>query len=132
VGGLPLAWALTGGNRNDVALLLAMLDLVPPVRERVGRPRRRPARVVADRGYDHDKSRRLLWRRGIRPVIARRGSEHGSRLGRERWVVERTFAWLHNRRRLLVRTDRRQEIHAGSSPLTCCLFCWRQLRHSLC
>jgi transposase len=40
-------------------------------------------------------------------VIARRQTGHGSGLGRHRWVVERTFAWLHNRRRLLIRTDRR-------------------------
>jgi transposase len=95
-----LSWTLTGGNRNDVTQPLALLDLVPPVRRRAGRPRRRPERIVADRGYDHDKYRRLLPRQGIKPAIARRETEHGSGLGRERWVVERTFAWLHNRRRL--------------------------------
>ena len=130
--GIPLAWTVTGGNRNDVTQLLALLDLVPPVRGRVGRPRRRPERLVADRGYDHDKYRRLLWRRGIKPVIARRESGHGSGLGRERWVVERTIAWLHNRRRLLVRTDRRHEIHEAFLSLACCLICWRRLESSLC
>ena len=58
-GGIPLAWTLTGGNRNDVTQLIPLLDRVPPVRGRVGRPRRRPRRVIADRGYDHDKYRRL-------------------------------------------------------------------------
>jgi transposase len=105
---------------------------VPPVRGRVGRPRRRPDRVVADRGYDHDKYRRLLHRRGIKPTIARRQSEHGSGLGRERWIVERTFAWLHNRRRLLLRTDRRHEIHEAFLSLACCLICWRRLENALC
>ena len=105
---------------------------MPPVRGRVGRPRRRPERLVADRGYDFDKYRRLLWRRGIRPVIARRETGHGSGLGRERWVVERTFAWLHNRRRLLVRTDRRHEIHEAFLSLACCLVCWRRLENSFC
>src|SRR5206468_2899618 len=84
--GLPLAWTLTAGNRNDITQLLALLDLVPQVRGRVGRPRRRPDSVVADRGYDHDKYRRLVWQRGIKPVIARRETEHGSGLGRQRWV----------------------------------------------
>jgi transposase len=56
-------------------------------------PRQRPDRIVADRGYDHDGYRLALWRRGVKPLIARRGSEHGSGLGRWRWVVERTFAW---------------------------------------
>jgi transposase len=129
-GGLPLAWTLTGGNRNDVTQLLALLDQVPPVRGRPGRPRRRPQALLADRGYDHDKYRRLLWQRGIKPLIARRQAEHGSALGRDRWVVERTFAWLHNRRRLLLRTDRRDDIHESFLALACCLICWRRLETS--
>jgi transposase len=104
---------------------------VPPVRGRVGRPRRRPKTLLADRGYDHDKYRRLVWQRGVKPVIARRQTEHGTSLGRHRWVVERTFAWLHNRRRLLIRTDRRDDIHEGFLALACCLICWQQLDRSL-
>src|SRR6202023_980772 len=111
--GVPLAWTLTGGNRNDVTQLLVLLDRVPPVRGRVGRPRRRPRTLVADRGYDPARSPPLLPQRGVKPIIARRQTEHGSGLGRHRWVVERTFAWLHNHRRLLVRTDRRDDIHEG-------------------
>jgi transposase len=122
---------LTGGNRNDVTQLIPLLDRVPPVRGRVGRPRTRPKILLADRGYDHDKYRRLLWARGIKPVIARRKTAHGSTLGRQRWVVERTFAWLHNRRRLLVRTDRRDDIHEGFLALACCLICWNRLQTSL-
>jgi transposase len=129
-GGVPLAWTLTDGNRNDVTQLLALLDRVPPVRGRVGRPRRRPQCLLADRGYDHDKYRRLVRKRGVKPVIARRESGHGSGLGRERWIVERTFAWLHNRRRLLLRTDRRHEIHEAFVALACCLICWRRLETS--
>ena len=48
---------------------------------------------VADRGYDHDNYRREVWRRGVKPSIARCGTKHGSRLGR--WMVQRSFAWLH-------------------------------------
>ena len=48
-GGVPLAWTLTGGNRNDVPQLLELLDRVPPVRGRIGRPRRRPRTLIADR-----------------------------------------------------------------------------------
>jgi transposase len=66
---------------------------------------------LADRGYDHDKYRRELWSRGVKPVIARRGIEHGSHLGRQRWVVERTFAWLHNLRRLRTRYERDDRLH---------------------
>lgn len=60
-GGLPLAITLTDGNRNDVTQLLPLVDGVVPVAGRVGRPRRRPTRLLADRGYDHDKYRRELW-----------------------------------------------------------------------
>jgi transposase len=104
---------------------------VPPVAGCVGRPRRRPASIVADRGYDHDKYRRLLRERGIKPLIARRQTEHGSGLGRVRWVVERTFAWLHNLKRLLVRYERRADMHEALLALGCCLICFRRLTSSM-
>ena len=129
--GIPLAWSLTGGNRNDVTQLIPLIEAVPPVRGRVGRPRSRPASIVADRGYDHDKYRRLLRRHGIRPLIARRLTEHGSGLGRVRWVVERTFAHLHNFKRLLVRYERRADMHQALLALGCCLICFRRLRSSI-
>jgi hypothetical protein len=74
----------------------------------------------------------LNWiaRPGLRTLRARRQIEHGSGLGRHRWVVERTFAWLHNRRRLLIRTDRRDDIHEAFLALACCLICWQQLENS--
>jgi transposase len=84
--------------------------------------------VIADRGYDHDSHRRLLRRRGIRPVIARRKTEHGSGLGRYRWVVERTLSWLHQFKRLLVRYERRADMHEAMLALGCCLVCFRRLR----
>jgi transposase len=129
-GGLPLAFSLTGGNRNDVTQLLPLIDQVPDVRGRVGRPRRRPDQLIADRGYDSRAHRCELRRRGIKPVIARRATEHGSGLGRFRWVVERTFAWLHQFRRLLVRYERRADIHEAFLALGCSLICWRRLAES--
>jgi len=129
--GIPLAWTLSGGNRNDITQLIPLLERVPPVRGRRGRPRKRPARLIADRGYDHDKYRRQLWQRGIKPVIARRHTEHGTGLGSARWVVERTFAWLHQYKRLLVRYDRRADIHEAFLALGCCLVCHRRLQNSL-
>jgi transposase len=128
--GIPLAFSLKGGNRNDVTQLLPLVDSVPAVRGRVGRPRRRPERVTADRGHDHDTYRRQFRQRRIRPEIARRSTEHGSGLGRFRWVVERTFAWLHHFKRLLVRYDRRAEIHRAFLALGCCLVCFRRLQRS--
>ncbi|WP_443048953.1 transposase [Streptomyces sp. M92] len=72
--GTPLAVSLTGGNRNDVTQLLSLLDKIPSIAGRVGGPSRRPDAPLADRGYDHDTYRRELRQRGIRPVIAKRGS----------------------------------------------------------
>jgi hypothetical protein len=54
-------------------------------------------------------------------VIGRRQTEHGSGLGRHRWVVELTFARPSNRRRLLIRTDRRDDTHEGVLALAYCL-----------
>ncbi len=126
--GIPPAITLTGGHRNDVTQLLPLLDGVGPVRGKIGRPRQRADQLLADRGYDHDKYRRLLWQRHIKPVIARRGIPHGSGLGRQRWVVERTFAGLHFVRRLRLRWERRPDLHEAFMHLGCAVICQRYLR----
>jgi transposase len=125
--GIPLAITLTGGHRNDVTQLLPLIDGIGPVTGKPGRPRQRSERVLADRGYDHDKYRRELRKRGVEPVIARRRADHGTGLGRERWVVERTFAWLHNLRRLRIRYERSSEIHLAFMLLGCAVICQRTL-----
>lgn len=125
--GAPLTVSLTGGNRNDVTQLLPLIDGIEPVKGRRGRPRQRPDRLLADRAYDHDKYRRELRARGIQPVIARRETQHGSGLGRRRWVVERTFAWLHGFRRLRIRYERLPELHQAFLDLGCAVICLRML-----
>jgi transposase len=124
--GTPLAVSLTGGNRNDVAQLMPLIEAIPPVRGRVGRPRRRPDHLLADRGYDHDKYRRLVWAKGIKPLIARCGIPHGSGLGVHRYVVERTIALLHWFRRLRIRWEIRDDIHEAFT-LAAGIICWRRL-----
>jgi transposase len=57
-------------------------------------------------------------------------ANNGTGLGRARWVVERTFAWLHKFKRPLIRYDRRHEIHAAFLALGCCLVCFRRLQNS--
>ncbi|MGW2559436.1 transposase [Streptomyces sp. NPDC001514] len=83
--------------------------------------------VLGDRGYDHDTYRRLVRALGVKPVIARRGTEHGSGLGKQRWVVERAFAHLHWFRRLPIRWEIRDDIHEALT-LGCALICWRRLK----
>lgn len=97
------------------------------MRGKRGRPRCRPDVVLGDRGYDHDKYRRLVWDLGVKPLIARRGTEHGSGLGTQRWVVERTFAHLRWFRRLRIRWEIRDDIHEAFLALGCALICWRRL-----
>lgn len=128
---MPLAVILTGGNRNDVTQLEPLIEAIPPIRGRPGRPRRRPRTVQADRGYDHDKHRKILHAKGIGTQIARRGEPHGSGLGRTRYVVERTLALLHWFRRLRIRWEHRSDIHEAFLHLGCALICWRQIQKEL-
>ncbi|MGC0397439.1 transposase [Streptomyces sp. SAI-126] len=107
---------------------MPLLDAIPPVRGRVGSPRRRPDSLFADRGYDHDIYRDQVRARGIVPAIARRGTLHGTGLGTYRWVVERSFAWLHGFRRLRIRWERRADIHEAFLKLACCLITQRRIR----
>ncbi|MCT2584641.1 transposase [Actinophytocola sp. S1-96] len=126
----PLAVTLTGGNRNDITQLIPLLDAIPPVSGRRGRPRRKPDVLVADRGYDHDKYRRLLHQRGIRPLISRRGTRDNNQP--VRWAVEQTLALLHQFRRLAERWERRTDIHHGFLSLATSIICWRRLRAPMC
>ena len=131
--GLPLHVLATGANAHDSTMLAPLLDTNPGVRERrgqPGRPRRRPGKLHADKGYDYPRCRRYLRRRGIGVRIARRGIEDSTRLGRVRWVVERTMSWLLNFRRLAVRYDRTEDTVSALLSLACALICHRRLpRH---
>jgi transposase len=71
--------------------------------------------------------RDLLRQRHITPRIARKGIESSQRLGRHRWVVERTLAWLNRFRRLTIRYERRADIHHAFLTLGCALICWNYL-----
>ncbi|MFD0340330.1 IS5 family transposase [Streptomyces sp. NPDC127117] len=124
--GIPLTATLTGGNRNDVTQLIPLLRSVPPARGRRGRHRRRPDAVLGDRGYDHDKYRRLVWDLGVKPLIARRGIEHGSGLGAQHSLMQRAFAHLHRFRRLRIRWEIRDDIHEAFLALGCAPICWRR------
>jgi len=121
--GIPLAVRLTKANRNDITQLEPLLDDIPPVGGKVGHPRRTPDEVYGDRGYDSNKHRQRLKARGIEPHLARRKTEHGSGLGKIRWVVERTIAWLHQFRRLRIRDERDPKIHKAFLTLAAGLIC---------
>ena len=125
---MPLAALTSAGNVHDSKMLEPMLDAVVPVHNgRRGRPRQRPAKLHADKGYDYARCRQACAARGIAPRIARRGIESKTRLGQHRWVVERTFAWLAKYRRLAVRYERLASMHQALLTLGCAMICWNRL-----
>src|ERR1700674_4798857 len=126
--GIPVVARLTAANRHDVTQLLPLVDAIPPLRGCPGRPLRKPGLVQGDRGYDSQPHRDQLARRGIASQLAKRGRPHGSGLGRTRWVVERTLAWLHRFRRLNMRYERRPCVHEAFLTLACALVCWNYLK----
>ena len=130
--GIPLAAKLTGANVHDVTQLMPLVNAIPPVRGKRGRPRRRPHRVQGDRAYDSEPHRRQLRQLHIQPLLARRGAAHGSGLGVYRWVVERTLSWLHQFRKLRLRTERRPEIHEAFLTFAMALICLNFLSGSFC
>jgi IS5 family transposase len=127
--GIPLAALISPANWHDSRMLEPLLDAVAPVKGLWGRPRKRPDKLHGDKGYDFDRCRAACRKRGITPRIARRGVESSEKLGRHRWVVERTLAWLSRYRRLTVRYDRLAEIHLAFLTLGCALICWKRLQH---
>ncbi len=112
------------------------MDAIKPIKgPGRGRPRKRPGKLHADKGYDDfGRCRKALRKRGIKARIARRGVESSQRLGRHRWVVERTLAWLNRYRRLKVRYERRADGRQACLPLGCALVCWNFVRrfYSVC
>jgi transposase len=115
--GLPIGFYLASANHHEVRLAVPALQTVRVTRPKRGRPKQRPDELVADKAYDRKRLRRWLRSKRIKPTIPsyerrackqpRRGRPLKAGLGyAERWKVERTFAWLGNFRRLLVRHER--------------------------
>lgn len=123
--GIPLAVLVTGANRHDSIVFEALLDAIPSLAGKKGRPRCRPDKLHADKGYDYPRCRAYLRRRGIKVRIARRGVESNELLGRHRWVVERTHGWLAGFGKLRIRFERRLDIHMALLTLACAVICLR-------
>jgi transposase len=100
---------------------------IPPIRSRRGPRRRRPAKLHADKAYDHAHLRAFLRRRGIIPRIARRGIDTSQRLGRHRWVVERTVSWLSGFHWLHRRYERLADHFLVFVGIAAALICYRRL-----
>ena len=131
--GLPLGLLVTSAQPHESTLAEATLQTIR-VPQRRGRPKTRPKEVVADKAYDSAALRHQLRRRGIKPTIptfARRKRNKPKRgrpirpgpSYRQRWKVERCFAWMDNCRRLVVRYDRHLHIYKAFCLVAIVLWC---------
>jgi transposase len=125
--GLPLSVGISAANVHDSQALIPLVQGIPPVRSRRGRRRRRPDKLHAGKGYDYDHLRRWLRGRGITARIARKGTHSSQRLGRHRWTIERTMAWLAGCRRLHRRYERKASHFLAFTSIACTLICHRRL-----
>jgi IS5 family transposase len=128
-GGILLSVTHSAANVHDSKVLEEAVDAISPIRKPSrGRPRKRPKKLHADKAYDFPRCREALRKRAITPRIARRGIESSEKLGRYRWVVERTLSWMNRFRRLKVRYERRDDIHQAFLDLGCAMICWRYVQ----
>ncbi|VTU02509.1 transposase : Transposase, IS5 family OS=Singulisphaera acidiphila (strain ATCC BAA-1392 / DSM 18658 / VKM B-2454 / MOB10) GN=Sinac_2152 PE=4 SV=1: DDE_Tnp_1 [Gemmataceae bacterium] len=128
--GVPLAIRTAGANASDHRQILPLVALdFPKVGGKPGRPKERPDVLYADRGYDSDATRLVLRWLGVEPRIARRRTEHGSGLGKVRWVVERSISWIKGLRRMRVRYDRLGVIRDAWTSLAASVICFNILTH---
>ena len=133
--GLPLAVTLASAQDHDVRWAQPTLALVR-VPQRRGRPRTRLPQLTADKGYDSRTLRRWLRAHGTASCIPQRAYAHRRsrgrpplaprRFARQRWRVERSFAWLQQFRRLAVRWDHSLVAYPGFVTVACIVICLRK------
>ncbi|MGW7369434.1 IS5 family transposase [Streptomyces sp. NPDC054841] len=125
--GIPLAVAVSGANMHDSLALKPLIRGIPAVRSRRGPRRRRPVKLRADKAYFSVEHLAWLRERGLVARIARPGIESGERLGRHRWKIERSIAWLFGYRRLTVRYERKGSHFLAFLGLAAALTCYKKL-----
>ncbi len=122
--GVPVGVLTDAANVGEPDLGGRVLGHIPP---EVDLPDGVP--VVADRGFDSDALRDELAESGFRLLAPHRKNRtrpsrnDGRRMRRykRRYVVERTFGWLHSYRRLIVRHEYYPFIYDGFLYLACAL-----------
>jgi transposase len=133
--GMPLGNLLGAASPAEVTLVETPLETIAVPRPGRGRPRKRPERLIYDKACDADALRKRLARRGIELICPHRKNrtkaplQDGRKLRRykRRWKVERTFAWLGNVRRVVVRWERYITMYRAFFHVACLLITLRQL-----
>jgi transposase len=128
--GTPLAMHTEAAHVSDHRQIISTVVQFPRIGGTPGRPRVHPAQLYADAGYDSDGTRELLLVMGIKPIIRRRNTSHGSHLGQIRWVVERTISWIKGLRRMRLRYDHHATIIDAWNHLALAAVCFRILNQS--
>ncbi len=118
--------AVSAANTHDSQALQLLVRAIPAIRSRHS-PRRRPAKLHADKGYDYPTLRRWLRQWGITPRIARRGIDSSTRLGCHHWRIEPLLAQLFGYRRLTTRYERRADLYCGFLTLAAALTHYKRL-----
>ena len=113
---------MSPANQHDIKEALATVEAIPAIQGPKGRPRKRPETLGADKAYDSQDFRRDLREINIEPKIEKRRMKNHN-LGKNRWVIERSFSWLNRFRRLKIRYERRSDIHEAFVYLGCALIC---------
>lgn len=128
--GLPLSVAVSAANTNDSFALKPLVMAIPAIRSRRGPRRRKPDKLHADKAYDQADLRQWVRDQGIKVRIARKGIESNTKLGKHRWVIERTMAWLTGYRRLTLRYERKATHFCAFLTLGATLTCFKKLTRS--
>lgn len=124
---MPLAVAVSGANLHDSQAFKPLIRAIPAVRSRRGPRRRRPVKIRADKAYYSAEHLRWLRHRNLIPRIARPGMESSEHLGRHRWKIERSIAWLFGYRRLTTRYERKGNHFLAFLGLAAALTCYKRL-----
>lgn len=125
--GLPLSVAVSAANTNDAYALKPLVMAIPAIKSRRGPRRRKPAKLHADKAYDQVELRDWVRDQGIAVRIARKGIESSKKLGRHRWVIERSIAWLFGYHRLAIRYERKANHFCALLTLAASLTCYKKL-----
>lgn len=123
--GLPLRVGLSAANTHDSLALKPMLSHFHMGHE-LHAADSRPQRLHADKAYHVPHLRRWLWGKRIGVRIARKGIDSSERLGRRRWVIERTMSWLTGCRRLNHRYERQPGNYLALLGLASALCCYKR------
>jgi transposase len=132
--GIPLGSTITSASPHEVTLVDKVLAQIKVPRNGPGRPKSRPKRLIGDRAYDSDALRKKLQDRKIELICPHRKNrkkpklQDGRKLRRykKRWKIERTFSWISNYRRLVVRYERMINVYKAFFHIACILITLKQ------